>query len=172
MQQSIGAMIKQLQRMSVGDLRAKWEEVFDEPARSNNKDYLWKRIAWRIQVNMEGGLSDRAKDRAKELAREADIRLRPPKGAFDDGAGKADPQRIKMAAPSRKRDPRLPAPGTIISREYRGQLIQVKVNEDGFEYEGRPYRSLSAISKAITGAHWNGYDFFGLKKRNGQKVTS
>jgi len=76
-----------------------------------------------------------------------------------------------MAAPSRKRDPRLPTPGTVISREYHGQLIQVKVNEDGFEYEGRPYRSLSAISKAITGAHWNGFLFFGLDAHERMKGT-
>ena len=75
-------------------------------------------------------------------------------------------------APGRKRDRRLPAPGTIISREYHGQLIAVTVKEDGFEYEGRPYGSLSAISKAITGAHWNGYAFFGLNGCNGRSVAT
>jgi len=172
MQQSIGAMVRQLKRMSVGELRRKWEEVFGEPCRSNNKDYLWKRIAWRIQVNLEGGLSDRAQDRIKELAREADIRLRPPKGAFDEDAGIPEPNRIKMSAPGRKRDRRLPVPGTVISREYRGQLIAVTVKEDGFEYEGRPYGSLSAISKAVTGAHWNGFAFFGLNGCNGRSAAS
>ena len=170
MQQSIGAMIRQLQRMSVGELREKWEEVFGEPARSNNKDYLWKRIAWRSQVNLEGGLSDRAKERIKELAREADIRLRPPRGAFADTA--PDACKVKVAAPGRKRDRRLPAPGTVVAREYHGQLIVVTVKEDGFEYEGRPYRSLSAISKAITGAHWNGFDFFRLNGCNGERAAS
>ena len=172
MQQSIGAMIKQLQRMSVGDLRANWEEVFGEPARSNNKDYLWKRIAWRIQADMEGGLSDQARERAREIAREGDIRLRPPRGAFEDDAEAASARKAVARAPGRSRDPRLPAPGTLISREYRGRLIEVLVKDDSFEYEGRPYRSLSAISKAVTGAHWNGYDFFALKNRNGEKAAS
>jgi len=162
MPQAIGVMIKQLQRMTVGELRQKWEEVFGEPCRSNNKGYLWKRIAWRIQVNMEGGLSDRAKERAKELYREADIRLRPPRGAFEDGAGGAE-RKVKVTAPGRKRDSRLPAPGTVITRKYRGQLIAVTVKEDGFEYDGRPYGSLSAVSKAVTGSHWNGFDFFRLQ---------
>lgn len=171
MQQSIGAMIKQLRRMSVGDLRAKWEDVFGEPARSNNKDYLWKRIAWRIQADMEGGLSDRARERAKEIAREADIRLRPARGAFEGDAEAASAPKIVARARGRTRDPRLPAPGTLISREYRGRLIEVLVKDNGFEYEGRPYRSLSAISKAVTGAHWNGYDFFALKNRNGEKAA-
>ncbi len=169
MQQSIGAIIRDLQRMTVGELREKWVEVFGEPCRSHNRAYLWKRIAWRIQVNAEGGLSDRAKDRARELYREADIRLRPPRGAFDDAGG---PGKAKMAAPGRRRDPRLPAPGTVITREYRSQEITVTVLEDGFEYEGRPYRSLSAIAEAVTGSHWNGYGFFGLKGRNGRKAAS
>ena len=166
MEQSIGAMIKQLQRMSVNELRGKWEEVFGEPCRSHNKAYLWKRIAWRVQVDAEGGLSERAQRRIKGLVREADIRLRPPPGAFQDVPDARPVVKVAAPAPGRKRDPRLPAPGTVITREYRGQWIAVTVNEDGFEYEGRPYRSLSAITKAVTGSHWNGYDFFRLTKRN------
>ena len=162
MTQSIGAMIKQLQQMTVGELRKKWEEVFGEPARSHNKAYLWKRIAWRIQVNMEGGLSERARQRIKEIAREADIRLRPPKGAFEGTPG---------GTVGRKRDRRLPAPGTVITRQYRDQEVSVTVLENGFEYEGRPYRSLSAITKAVTGSHWNGYHFFGLNGRKGARAA-
>jgi len=169
MPQSIPGLIRELQQMTVRELRDKWLEVYGEPTRSHNKVYLWKRIAWRIQVNMEGGLSDRAKERARELAREADIRLRPPSDAFDSAA---ESVKVKMAVPGRRRDPRLPAPGTILSREYRGQQIHVQVNEDNFEYEGRPYRSLSAISKAITGAHWNGFLFFNLDGHNGGKRIS
>ena len=171
-EQSIGAVVKQLQRMAVGELRKKWEEVFGEPCRSNNKDYLWKRIAWRIQANAEGGLSDRARERAGELYREADIRVRPPKGAFDGKAQTATAQKTSAPEFGRKRDPRLPAPGATITREYRGQLIEVHVKEDGFEYEGRPYESLSAISKAITGSNWNGFHFFARALENAERAAS
>nr|NIM18730.1 DUF2924 domain-containing protein [Candidatus Latescibacterota bacterium]NIM64471.1 DUF2924 domain-containing protein [Candidatus Latescibacterota bacterium]NIO00624.1 DUF2924 domain-containing protein [Candidatus Latescibacterota bacterium]NIO27025.1 DUF2924 domain-containing protein [Candidatus Latescibacterota bacterium]NIO54550.1 DUF2924 domain-containing protein [Candidatus Latescibacterota bacterium] len=58
-----------------------------------------------------------------------------------------------------------PAPGTILTREYRGEVHQVIVLEKGFEYDGKVYRSLSGIARAITGTQWNGYLFFGLKKR-------
>ena len=170
--QSIAATIKQLQRMSVGELRQKWEEVFGEPCRSFNKDYLWKRIAWRVQVNAEGGLSDRAKERIKELAREADIRLRPPTGVFGENRGGPSGSKTLLAEPGRRRDLRLPVPGTVITREYHGHLIAVTVKEDGFEYEGRPYRSLSAITKAITGSQWSGFLFFNLNGHNGKRVVS
>jgi len=58
---------------------------------------------------------------------------------------------------------RLPMPGAMLTRQYRGQTIQVMVLPNGFEYEGQIYRSLSAVAKAVTGSHWNGYGFFGLK---------
>jgi hypothetical protein len=60
------------------------------------------------------------------------------------------------------KDKRLPIPGTIVKKEYKGNQIQVEVLENGFEYKGRKYKSLSAIAKEITGAHWNGYLFFNL----------
>ena len=67
------------------------------------------------------------------------------------------------------RDPRLPLPGTILRRQYRGRVVQVTVLREGFEYEGEVYRSLSAVAKAVTGSHWNGLLFWGLtKKGNGR----
>src|ERR1700722_8755864 len=67
-----------LQRLGTNDLRARYAEVFAEPTRSGNRPWLIKRIAWRLQANAEGGLSERARQRAEELARDADLRLRPP----------------------------------------------------------------------------------------------
>ena len=61
-----------------------------------------------------------------------------------------------------RRDIRLPKPGDVLSRSYKGRAITVRVLESGFEYEGRRFRSLSAIAKAVTGAHWNGLLFFGI----------
>ena len=167
-QQSIAAMVKQLQRMTPRELRKQWEKVFGEPCRSSNKDYLWKRIAWRIQADAEGGLSERARRREQELACESDIRLRPPRGAFKapDGAAASSAQAV---APPRKKDHRLPPPGTVLTREYHGERIAVTVLARGFEYEGTRYRSLSAVAKAITGSQWNGYHFFGLADGNGKR---
>lgn len=54
-------------------------------------------------------------------------------------------------------------PGTVLARQYKGRTITVTVLEDGFEYAGEVFRTLSAVAKAVTGSHWNGYHFFGLK---------
>jgi hypothetical protein len=157
-------MVAALQRMTVGELRRKWEEVHGEPARSYNKDYLWKRIAWRIQAEAEGGLPDEFRERAKELHREADIRVRPPKGTYADKERKPAAQKVRAPEFGRKRDSRLPVPGSFLTKTYRGQVITVTVEIKGFTYEGRRYDSLSAITKAVTGSNWNGYNFFGLGK--------
>jgi hypothetical protein len=155
-----------LRQMGTTQLRARYLEVFGEPSRSGNKDYLFKKVAWRIQSLAEGGLSERARRRAEELARDADVRTtvpRPPK----ETAGMA-PRTLVLAAPASPaangRD-RLPIPGTVLTRAYRGRDVAVTVLADGtFEWEGQTYRSLSAIAKAVTGSHWNGYVFFGLNK--------
>jgi hypothetical protein len=62
---------------------------------------------------------------------------------------------------------RLPLPGTLITRQYKGRQIQVKVVADGFEFEGEFYKSLSAVAKKITGSHWNGFKFFNLQSEGG-----
>src|SRR5918993_1499938 len=85
---SIDQTIAALRRMTPAQLRDHYLEVFGEPSRSGNKDFLFKRIAWRIQSLTEGGLSERARRRAEELARDADIRTtvrRPPKPSLDGG---------------------------------------------------------------------------------------
>jgi hypothetical protein len=64
-------------------------------------------------------------------------------------------------------DDRLPPPGTVITRKYKGEVLQVRVQPDGFEYEGAVYTSLSAVAKAITGSHCNGYLFFRLNAKGG-----
>jgi hypothetical protein len=78
---NIDREVETLKRMAVGGLREKYLEVFREPSRSGNKQFLWRRIAWRLQALEEGDLSERARRRAMELAKDADLRIRPPKGA-------------------------------------------------------------------------------------------
>ena len=143
-----------LQRMTAGQLKEKWREVFGEAPRSNNRAWLWKRLAWQVQANALGGIAERVKQRARELVDESQVRVRPPKGFVDE-------LRNEPATPRRK-DRRLPPPGSVLIREYRGHDITVTVREKGFEYAGVTYRSLSAVARAVTGTNWNGYLFFGL----------
>lgn len=150
-----------LEQMTVGQLQQRYVEVFGEPVRSRHKQYLIRRIAWRLQANAEGGLSERALRRAEELANVADVRVTPPRDAV---AGSRKPTRGSAAA-THPADSRLPPVGAAITREYKGRTITVIVLSDGFEYDGERYKSLSAVAKAITGAHVNGYRFFNLGAR-------
>ena len=142
----------------VGQLREVYAEKFGEETKSRNKQWLFKRIAWRIQELAEGGLSGRAKKRALELANDADLRLRPPKGHV-----------IPLAEAKPKRDTRLPAVGTELKREFKGKTHTVAVGESAFTYKGKEYKSLSAIAKQISGTAWNGFGFFGLLPKEAKK---
>ncbi|NLY01559.1 MAG: DUF2924 domain-containing protein [Rhodopirellula sp.] len=156
----VDAAMKALARMTVTQLRQRYAEVFGEAARSFNKQHLVKRIAWRLQAIHEGDLSERARRRARELANDADLRIRPP-------ASPAEPRDNGGTATSAFRvgvDDRLPMAGTLLKRRYKGQTVQVRVLEQGFEFDGEVYRSLSAVARKVTGAHWNGYAFFDLPK--------
>jgi len=158
MKTTIAARIRRLREMTVRELREEYARVFGEETRSRHKDQLWRKIAWRIQAIEEGDLSERARRRAEELANDADVRIIPPRGAFDRPAA----DRTETHAFQTSHDPRLPMPGTILTREYKGREARVTVLEAGFEWEGTVYRSLTAVARAITGSNWNGYNFFGL----------
>jgi len=147
--------IMELKSMSLGELQKKYEEVFEgAKAPSNNKVYLWRKIAYRIQELDRGELAEQTQGKIEEFIQKYDPinnkALRP------DIAEKSD------ACKRAVRDKRLPIPGTIITKDYKGNKLQVKILESGFEYNNKPYKSLSAIAKDVTGAHWNGYLFFGL----------
>lgn len=156
MGQTIEKQIALLERMTVGDLRDKYVELYGDSTNTKNRAWLVKRLAWRIQALAEGGLSERARQRAEEIANEADLRLSPPK---------LKPTLTpNVTAPSvDPNDPRLPVPGTIITRTYKKRQLQVRVLADGFEFEGERFSSLSAIAKSITGTHTNGFLFFRLR---------
>jgi hypothetical protein len=149
-----------LDRMTVLELRDKYATVFGEPAASGNRAWLVRRVGWRLQALAEGDLSERAKARAAELARDADIRLSPPADRPTPAAESA-----RATAPAAALDPRLPAVGTVLTRKYKGGVVRVKVQPDGLEYDGQLYGSLSAVAKAVTGSHCNGYLFFRLTGR-------
>ena len=162
MHPDLTAEIAALPRLRVSELRARFAAVCGEPTPSHNKVWLVKRIAWRLQAQAEGDLSERARRRAAQLAAEADWRLSaPPPDANVGSSGPA--AALRMPA-----DDRLPRPGTIMTRRYKGRTLQVEILEQGFAFEGQTYRSLSAVAKAVTGAHCSGHFFFGLTAK-GQK---
>ena len=164
MQATVTDQIDALRRMTVADLKVKWRELYGEDTRSCNRAYLWKRLAWRLQELAYGGLSERAKARIEELNRDGDLRMLPSR-KWQPPTADARP----ADAPRRPlRDPRLPRPGSTISRLYRGHEIRVTVLDDGFEYDGWRYASLSALAREVTGQRWNGMLFFGLTKRTRQ----
>jgi len=154
--------IEALRQMSTAQLKAKYREVFGEETRSNHKQFLFRRIAWRIQANAWGGLSERARQRALEIANDADLRIRAPKNFLKD---EPDERRTAEACVPATADPRLPLPGTRLVRRFRGKDVVVMVRKDGFEHDRQVYRSLSAAVRAATGTSWNGFAFFGLGHR-------
>lgn len=160
--------VRRLSQMRVSDLKARYAEVFGEATRSNNRDYLVKRIVWRLQAREGGDLTERARRRAEELADDADLRTRAPRAEPATGGR-------PLVAPIRVPSSRAPTPGTVLTREYKGRLIVVRVLPKGYEHEGKVYRSLTAIANEVTGGHWNGRLFFNLagpNKRERQEATA
>lgn len=154
-----------LEQMTVGQLHDRYVELFGESVRSRHRHYLIRRIAWRLQANAEGGLSERARRRAEELADEADVRVTPPRAATVANGQRSLGSSMTLRLPVAK-DSRLPGVGSQITRTYKGRMITVTVLADGFEYLGERYRSLTAVAKVITGSHLNGFRFFGLEDKS------
>ena len=137
------ARLAALKRMSVKELKVEWEALFASPAPNNSRGYLEMRLAWRIQELALGGLSRETRKVLDLLADEID--------------GKSDRKAIIA-------DPRNPVTGTRLVREWDGIEHTVTVMKDGFDWQGRRFKSLSAAARAITGTQWNGYRFFGLRE--------
>lgn len=112
----------------------------------------------RIRTPFES-LSSEAQSRIRELMISLDPLGKLVAQAKNSGLTPATKQKTP------RRDIRLPKPGDVLRRYYKGRAITVSVLESGFEYEGRRFRSLSAIAKAVTGAHWNGLLFFGIVRQ-------
>ena len=147
-----GAVLAQLaamQRLSVNELKAKWEDLFGIPAPNNARAFLELRIGYRIQELTYGGLS-------RETRRALDL-------LADEVEGKVGQKGMAV-------DARNPLPGTRLLREWNGMEHAVTVLADGYEWQGRKYRSLSAIAKAITGTSWNGFRFFGMGGKKGKRA--
>jgi Protein of unknown function (DUF2924) len=155
MNDAVRTQIENLRNEKTKALKARYRELFGEDSHSSNHAHLFRRIAWRLQALAEGDLSERARQRAVELAVDVDIRLRPPREFWKE---------LASGSETPPRDARLPPSGTVLTRQFQGRLIRAKVLDDGFEYAGRKYQSLSSITLKVTGTRWNGFTFFGLTK--------
>ncbi len=138
------AQLAALQQLSVNELKAKWEQLFGKAAPNNARAFLELRIGYRIQELTYGGLTP-------ETRRVLDLL--------------ADEVEGKISRKSMVDDPRNPVIGTRLIREWDGVGHTVTVMRDGYDWQGRRYRSLSAIARAITGTNWNGFRFFGLREK-------
>jgi hypothetical protein len=138
--------IAALKLMPISGLKEQWRDLFETEPPPYNRRFLEHRLAYRIQELAYGGLGPATLKRLKEMARDLDH---------------GDPTRRRQRANDR------PIAGTRLIREWRGVEHCVTVRDDDFEYQGRPYKSLSAVARAIAGTRWNGLVFFGLKNRRG-----
>ncbi len=140
---SVITQLAALRQMTVVDLKAKWEAIIGTPAPNNSRSYLELRLGYRLQELSLGGLSRESRRMLDLLADEIEGRIK----------------RKSIIS-----DPRNPIVGTRLVRQWDGVEHTVTVMRDGFDWDGRKFKSLSAVAKAITGVHWNGYRFFGLRE--------
>lgn len=160
---NVGKEIAALERMSVAELRVRFAEVYGDPTKCRHKQWLIKRIIWRLQARQEGDLTERARRRAMELANDADIRVTPPR----ERKLAVDAEARTIVFPISIQPNTELLPGTELRRTYKGRTVRVIVLENGFECDGEHHTSLTAVAKAVTGKHWNGFHFFGLRPRGG-----
>ena len=154
MPETIAVRIKALQQMSVHRLQKEYCRVCGEKSTATHKGFLLKKIAWKIQELEFGGITEEVKEKALAIVEDLNLPGRIPSSKLK--------KKRKIITRSPPPDKRLPMPGTVITRKYKDKQIAVQVLEGGFEYEGCKYRSLSAVAKAVTGSHWNGFSFFGI----------
>ncbi len=149
----VAEQLADLAKMSCAELAARYAGLAGQPAKSKNRIYLRKRVAWHIQAAEYGGLSEATLAKIDELIPVALSRYQAA----------AERRKKQDEGKRARRDPRLPVAGSVLRRIHGGRTHEVTVRDRGFEYSGQIYSSLSAVARAITGTNWNGYSFFGCK---------
>ncbi len=147
---TVEEQIAELEKLTFPELVAMYVELHGKRPRRHRREWVLKRCAWKIQERAYGGLSKVAKERLESLIAELDL----PFGKEEKSRQGANDGALR--------------PGMTVSREWCGKDIQVQVLDDGFEWNGERYKSLSGVAKAITGSHVSGPRWFGLKR---PKVT-
>lgn len=170
MKKTLQDRIATLAAMNVPALREEHRKVFGKEPASSHRQFLFRKIAWRLQADAEGWQPDGLLELARGIARSSPLRNRVITNASKRHAG-IPPEQTAVATIEPDRDPRLPMPGGWIMKQYKGRSHVVQVLDDGrFAYNDRRYASLSAIAQEITGTKWNGLLFFGLtEKKNGRR---
>ena len=136
------ARLAALKDMTVRELKAEWAKLFSSEAPNNSRPFLEQRLAYRIQELTWGGPS------------------KPVRQLLDALADEVEGTKVRRSVIT---DPRNPVIGTRLVREWDGAEHVITVLKDGFDWQGRRYKSLSSIARDITGTRWNGYRFFGLR---------
>lgn len=150
MTKSVVKQVAELARLDITELRARWCDLFGAEAPGYSRPYIIKRLAYRIQELAYGGLCEESRARLKEVAGE---------------------ELIARGRGREKARPGAPLIGTRLVREWNGRRYEVTAVSGGYEFEGKRYRSLSAITKTITGTQWNAPSFFGLRDKTGKRAS-
>ncbi len=146
MSEALARQLAEIESASTAELRARWERAYQHPApKRASRDLLLRALAYHIQEQAEGGLSKATRRRLAKLA-----------GLNGENREPISPHSVRLK------------PGSRLIREWRGKVHRVTVLDDGFDYRGTRYASLSRIARTITGARWSGPLFFGLRKTGSQ----
>ena len=140
---SVLRQLAALQNMKLPELQEKWRDLYGAEPPNFKSTFLKKRLAYRIQELFYGGLEESVKAKLKEIAS----------------------NEIKKAKSKVEVNGKI-LPGTRFVREWKGQVYETIVRDDGFEFNGQMYRSLSAIATKITGTRWNGRKWWGVPSKN------
>lgn len=151
MRKDVAEKIDKLYRLTSGQLHDEYTRLTGENYYTHNRKSLIRKIAWLYQTEDQPPLSQVALDRVDELIKDTKLRIYPHRDFNLD-----IPDQIKKT----KLDLN---PGTILKKNYNGEDYEVIVLDRGFLWNQKVYKSISAVAKAITGTHWNGKIFFGLK---------
>lgn len=148
----IAKEIDAMRKQSTPELIERYRQLWGKEPRCRNKEHLWRRCCWRLQEQRCGGLSEVAKKTIEQLITQIDLPL-------------TERQRTVSGVLKKPRKPGLPPIGSVITRRWHGEELQLRVLDGGFELKGVTYKSLSEAARAATGARWNGPLFWGLTKR-------
>ena len=169
---AIAEKLKRLSEMATKELKAEYEGSFGRRPQSSNRQSLLRRIAWETQAQIEGCLPEAVRDYACQVAEHTDLFRRIEENLKKRDASTTSPEmphaRPRKQRPatriSKPRDPRLPAPGSLLILKRGRETVRVTVLKTGFEYAGQKYRSLTAVGRAVAGHTVNAFEFFGLAR--------